>query len=103
MPRLLREEYFMDISTCQSSVAALAPTAAVPTDKSVENREIVQAIRALNAAGLLGQENELLFQRDPESHHVVIRLVDRKTKEVISQVPPEYLLRLAESLKQQGG
>jgi len=29
--------------------------------------------------------------------------VDRKTKEVISQIPPEYVLRLAEDLKQNRG
>jgi len=29
----------------------------------------------------------------------VIRLVNRKTKEVVSQIPPEYVLRLASDLK----
>lgn len=94
----------MDIGALQSSVAALPATAAaVPADQAAENRELVQAVEALNGAGMLGQENELLFQRDPETHHVVIRLVDRKTKEAISQAPPEYVLRLAEDLKRQGG
>jgi uncharacterized FlaG/YvyC family protein len=31
---------------------------------------------------------------------MVVRVVNRKTQEVISQVPPEYVLRLAESMKQ---
>ncbi len=93
----------MDISALQSAVAALTPTAVAPTDKAVETRDLVQAVKALNGSGLLGQENELLFQRDPETRHVVIRVVDRKTKEVISQVPPEYVLRLAEDFKRRSG
>jgi uncharacterized FlaG/YvyC family protein len=31
---------------------------------------------------------------------MVVRVLDRKTKEVISQIPPEYVLRLAEDMKQ---
>jgi uncharacterized FlaG/YvyC family protein len=30
---------------------------------------------------------------------MLIQVVDRKTREVVSQVPPEYVLRLAEDLK----
>lgn len=93
----------MDINALQSKVAALPATApAAPADKAVENRELVQAVKAVNGSGVLGEQNELLFQRDPETHRMVMRVVDRKTKEVISQVPAEYVLRLAEDLKRQG-
>jgi uncharacterized FlaG/YvyC family protein len=30
----------------------------------------------------------------------VVKVINRKTKDVISQIPPEYVLRLAENLKQ---
>ena len=32
---------------------------------------------------------------------MVIRVINRQTKEVVSQVPPEYVLRLSEDLKSQ--
>jgi uncharacterized FlaG/YvyC family protein len=32
---------------------------------------------------------------------MVVRIVNRNTKEVVSQIPPEYVLRLAEDLKTQ--
>jgi uncharacterized FlaG/YvyC family protein len=31
---------------------------------------------------------------------MVVKVVNRTTKDVISQIPPEYVLRLAEDLKQ---
>jgi uncharacterized FlaG/YvyC family protein len=34
---------------------------------------------------------------------MVIRVVNKNTQEVISQIPPEYVLRLAENPGQSGG
>jgi uncharacterized FlaG/YvyC family protein len=91
----------MDITGVNRSVQALPATATViPVEKAAEHREIVQAVKALNGTEMFGSENELLFQRDAKSQRFVIRVVNRKTKEVISQVPAEYLLRLARDAKQ---
>jgi flagellar protein FlaG len=90
----------MDITAVNRSVPAPAPTVqAEPVGKAAENREVVQAIKALNSTEMLG-ENELEFQRDPQTLRMLVRVVNRKTKEVVSQVPPEYVLALAENLKQ---
>ena len=35
---------------------------------------------------------------DRETQRPVIEIVDRKTREVIQQVPPEYVLRVTEAL-----
>lgn len=91
----------MDITAIDRTVPAVAATApSVPADKAAENREVIHAVRALNGTEMFGQDNELVFQRDTETQRMVIRLVNRKTNEVISQIPPEYLLRLGEYLKQ---
>ena len=76
-----------------------APVATIPADQAAENREVVRAVKALNATEMFGQENQLLFRRDPESQRMVVRVVNRKTEEVVSQIPAEYILRLAEDLK----
>jgi uncharacterized FlaG/YvyC family protein len=78
-----------------------APEPAIPVNKAAENREVVRAVKAVNGTEMFGPENELRFQKDPETQRMVVRVVNRKTREVISQVPAEYLLRLAEDLKQQ--
>ena len=75
--------------------SAVAPAPITPVDKAAENREVIQAVKALNGSEMFGQDNELLFQRDRHTQRMVVRVVNRKTQEVISQIPPEYVLRLA--------
>ena len=64
-----------------------------------ETREVIPAIRATNVTEMFGSENELRFQQDPETHRLVVKVVNRKTKDVVSLVPAEYILRIAEDLK----
>jgi len=71
------------------------PTPVTPVDAAAEAREVVQAVKALNGTEMFGQENELRYQKDPQTKRVVVRLVNRKTSEVLTQVPAEYVLRLA--------
>lgn len=92
----------MDVSSI-NSVQPLAATAPVaPVQPTTAQREVIQAVKALNATEMFGQENELLFQMDRPARRVVVQVVNRQTKEVISQVPPEYILRLAEDLRNSG-
>ena len=94
----------MDIISVNRDVQAPAVTAPViPTDQATANREIVQAVKALNGTEMFGHDNELMFQRDRQTQRMVVRVVNRETNEVISQIPPEYVLRLAEDAKKQGG
>src|ERR1017187_4201127 len=83
--------------------SATAPVPATTVDKAAENRDVIQAVKALNGTEMFGQDNELLFQKDRQTHRMVIRVVNKKTQEVISQIPPEYVLRLAESGRPGGG
>ena len=76
-----------------------APTPVAPVDAAAESRDVVQAVKALNGTEMFGPENELRFQKDPQTQRMVVRLVNRKTREVVTQVPAEYILRLAEDAK----
>jgi|HubBroStandDraft_4_1064222.scaffolds.fasta_scaffold1770541_1 flagellar protein FlaG len=93
----------MDVTSVNQGVqvpSAAAPAPTTPVDKAAENREVIQAVKALNGSEMFGQDNELLFQKDQETHRMVIRVVNKNTQEVISQIPAEYVLRLAETPKQ---
>ena len=91
----------MDLSAINHNTQALhAPAPAIPVDQAAENREMVQAVKALNGAEMFGEDNQLMFQRDLQSQRMVLRIVNQKTREVVSEVPAEYILRLAEDLKQ---
>ena len=91
----------MEISAIdRSALASSVPAAPAPMDHAAENREVVRAVKALNGTEMFGQDNQLTFRRDPETQRMVIRVVNRKTEEVVTQIPAEYVLRLAADLKQ---
>jgi uncharacterized FlaG/YvyC family protein len=90
----------MDVSAIHQMMQPQAATASVaPVQQPPEYREVIQSVKALNAAEMFGQQNELMFHLDRPSHRMVIQVVNRETQEVVSQVPPEYILRLAADLK----
>jgi uncharacterized FlaG/YvyC family protein len=89
----------MEITGIDRAAPAHAPAPVEPLDHNSQARDIVQAVKALNGTEMFGPENELRFQKDPQTQRMVVRLVNRKTKEVVNQVPPEYVLRLAEQAR----
>jgi uncharacterized FlaG/YvyC family protein len=92
----------MDITAVNRSMpASVGAVSEIPGQKARENRDIVKAVKALNSTEMFGQDNHLTFQRDLYSHQMVLRVVNRKTEEVVLQIPSEEVLRLAEDLKPQ--
>jgi uncharacterized FlaG/YvyC family protein len=83
-----------------SSINKLAAQLSAPTDPSAprpltdEQRNLIQAVKAVNASGMLGQDNEL----DRALRRAITRIVSKQTGEVVEQIPPEYVLRMAEEL-----
>ena len=94
----------MEITAVDRSAQPTAVSAApVSVDRAAENREVVRAVKALNGTEMFGEDNQLTFRRDPETKRMVIQVVNRKTEEVVSQIPAEYILRLARELKPKSG
>lgn len=65
----------------------------------IQNSELIQAVRAVNAGELFGERSELTFVIDRRSHKALVRIVDKESGEVVRQFPPEYVLALSEELK----
>ncbi len=84
----------IDFSRVSGAAQPMHPEPA-RTGLPAEHRDLIQAVRTVNAADLMGQDNELSFLMDRETRRPVVRVVDRRTHEVIQQVPPEHVLRLA--------
>jgi flagellar protein FlaG len=78
---------------------AASPTASpqVSVAEADQRRQLLQAAKTVNESGALGQ-NQLVFVLDRQTHQAVIRVVDRNTQQVVSQIPPEYVLQLAQDL-----
>lgn len=91
----------MDVNALSRITQAMpAAATAIPADKAAENRQVVQAVKALNRTEMFGEDNSLTFQRDPDTQRMVVKVINRLTHDVVTQIPPEYILRLAEDLKQ---
>lgn len=91
----------MDISPVNHLISQTSTPAetAAPHRLNEDQRTLIQAVKAVNASGLLGQDNELTYIVDRAVRRVVVRIVNRKSGEVVDQIPPEYVLRMAEELK----
>lgn len=67
--------------------------------QAIQNSELVQAVRAVNASELFGGGSELTFVIDRRTRTALVRIIDKKSGEVVRQFPPEYVLALSEELK----
>lgn len=87
----------MNISSI-SSLASQLNTAAqpAPPKPTEDQKALIQAVKAVNAAEMFGQENELTFKIDRAAGIAVVRIVNRKTGELVDQIPNEEVLRMAE-------
>jgi flagellar protein FlaG len=80
-----------------SGQVAPVTSSPMPVERLQENRELIRAVKAVNAAEYFDQNSELTFKLD--KGRPIVRLIDKNTKEVIRQIPPEYVLRLSDDLK----
>jgi flagellar protein FlaG len=67
--------------------------------RQADPHALQQALATVNSSRVLGDTNEVTFSVDPDTNKLLVRLVDKNTREVISQIPAEYLLRLARQLR----
>ncbi len=88
----------MDISSISNllSERSAAIEAPLPHAEAAQCRELVRAVQAVNRTEFFGQENELTFLMDRQTHKPIARIVNRVTREVVRQIPAEYVIRLAE-------
>jgi flagellar protein FlaG len=84
-------------STPAPAVQGARTPAAPPSDASVK-----QAARQINEF-LKSSKADVEFSVDSSSKHVVVRIVDAQTKEVIRQMPSEETIAISKSLDQMGG
>jgi|SRR5579871_2216677 uncharacterized FlaG/YvyC family protein len=66
--------------------------------ETAQRRQMIQAARSINESGILGR-NQIVFLIDPATRRPLLRVEDRETHEVLLQLPPEYVLRMAQDIK----
>ncbi|MCC7155324.1 MAG: flagellar protein FlaG [Bryobacterales bacterium] len=87
----------MEVGKVQPNLAVsqyiVAPLSA---QQRAEQQEIIHAVESVNRMHLLGEYTELTFTFDRAARKPVLKIVDTRTKEVVQQIPAEYVLRLAQ-------
>jgi len=76
-----------------SNTADLSPA------QVAERAHFAAATRTINDSNIFGLSNELTFAIDRSTQHMVFKVVDRSTHDVVMQLPPESVLQLAASLQ----
>jgi len=87
----------MDISSISPNGYSIPQPEPAPRAEAAQRRQLIQAARSINTSGMFGH-NQLVFVVDPQTHRPIIKVEDRETHEVLLQLPPEYVLRLAQEL-----
>jgi uncharacterized FlaG/YvyC family protein len=86
-------------STPNVGAIAHTPGSPLPQPASQDQREVIQAVKAVNAAALFGEDNQVTFLVDRNTHKAMVRIVNKSTHEMVAQIPSETVLRMAEEIK----
>ncbi|HMD47751.1 MAG TPA: flagellar protein FlaG [Bryobacteraceae bacterium] len=84
----------MNVSNVSNNNYFASAEAAAPAQPQ---RQVAQAARAVNQSGALGR-NQIVFTVDSQTRQRVVLIEDRETHDVVRQIPPEYVLELAQNL-----
>jgi len=79
-------------------VTSISTTPQVETQQQLrEQHELIQAIQFLNRSNLpiLSENSKFQYQIDPATRKPVVKVIQADTKDVIYQLPPEYVIELA--------
>jgi flagellar protein FlaG len=83
----------------ERQIAAAQPEPAPEWPESLGRPQLVEAATELNER-LSGFNTALQFSVDDQYGEMVLKVIDKESKEVIRQIPPEQALALAKSLRE---
>ena len=76
-----------------------ATSTAPSAEQAAQRAQFAAAARTINDSNIFGLSNELTFAVDRSTQHMVFKVVDRSTHDVVMQLPPESVLQLAADLQ----
>ncbi len=88
----VRQESFQQQNRGQSEVS----NSSQPDENKVSPEEILDKIKEISEDGLYS----VRFEKNDEIDQLVVKLVDRRTDEVIRQIPPEAILGVKANLQE---
>ena len=73
--------------------------AASKAPEKATQKQVDEIVHNLNKS-MQDLGTQVSFSVDSDTKHVVIKVIDAATKEVVRQIPPENMLRLSENIRE---
>ena len=74
---------------------------AVAAASRARTQAVAAAVRTINEAGIVGPDRQVTFSTDSATRELVVRVVDKQSKDVLVQWPSEYALNLAQEYRKE--
>ncbi|HVW10512.1 MAG TPA: flagellar protein FlaG [Bryobacteraceae bacterium] len=71
------------------------------TQSPSHTQAIAAAVRTINESGIVGPDRQVTFSTDSASRELVIRVVDKQSRDVLVQWPSDYALNLAAQVRKE--
>jgi uncharacterized FlaG/YvyC family protein len=92
----------MDIAPLHTAPQTSTPApVSVSAEQQAQNRQLIQAVHAVNAAELFGEDSELTFALDRKTGRGLIRLVKRKSGELIREISTDDVLAVVSASRRE--
>ena len=62
---------------------------------------VVSAVRVINESGIAGPDRQVTYSTDSATRELVIKVVDKQSREVLVQWPSEYALNIAQQYQKE--
>jgi uncharacterized FlaG/YvyC family protein len=73
----------------------------VAAQNRARTQAVAAAVRTINESGIVGPDRQVTFSTDVASRELVVRVVDKQSKDVLVQWPSEYALNLAQEYRKE--
>ena len=70
-------------------------------EQAASTRQIAAALRLIDGSSTLPDGQEFSLSFDPATKVAVVRIIETATREIVAQVPTEYILRVADYYAEQ--
>jgi uncharacterized FlaG/YvyC family protein len=74
---------------------------AVAAENRARTQAVAAAVRTINESGIVGPDRQVTFSTDAATRELVVRVVDKQSKDVLVQWPSEYALNLAQEYRKE--
>jgi flagellar protein FlaG len=86
----------MDVAPLNNAPIVAPSPVSASAEQQAGNLQLIQAVHAINAAELYGDQSELSLVLDRRTRRATVRLVHRKTRQVIREIPTDQVLSMAD-------